>query len=61
MSRRDFLAALGSISLGLAAGPRAVGAALFPRSRDYPFSLGVASGYPTASGVELWTRYTMQF
>ncbi|MBZ0250700.1 MAG: PhoD-like phosphatase N-terminal domain-containing protein, partial [Burkholderiales bacterium] len=27
-----------------------------PRFRAYPFTLGIASGSPTASGVVLWTR-----
>lgn len=38
--------------------PRAVarGRLLRPRFSDYPFTLGVASGDPTANGVVLWTR-----
>ena len=28
------------------------------RAQTYPFALGVASGYPSAAGVTLWTRIT---
>src|SRR4051812_50205235 len=28
------------------------------RAQTYPFSLGVASGYPSPSGIVLWTRLT---
>jgi alkaline phosphatase D len=31
---------------------------VIPRIQDYPFTLGVASGYPTAESVMLWTRLT---
>src|SRR3954462_8292871 len=46
-TRRRFLLSLGA----LAASPA------FSQFAS-PFSLGVASGYPTASGVVLWTRLT---
>jgi alkaline phosphatase D len=47
-SRRDFL--LGSLAAPLA------GCAKPVRFESYPFTLGVASGYPTTDGVALWTR-----
>src|SRR3954464_8793577 len=28
------------------------------RAQTYPFSLGVATGYPSPSGIVLWTRLT---
>jgi alkaline phosphatase D len=55
-SRRSFLA--GSIALtgaGMLPGGRLVAASRVRFSRD-PFSLGVASGYPTADSIVLWTR-----
>ncbi len=36
--------------------PRAIGRLAAPRFASYPFTLGVASGDPTADGVVLWTR-----
>jgi alkaline phosphatase D len=56
ITRRKFIGAVGVSALGVAISPTLVRAALFPRSRGYPFSLGVASGYPSASGMVLWTR-----
>ena len=50
ISRRRFLLA----SLLAPALARASGSV--PRFSAYPFSLGVASGYPAADGVALWTR-----
>jgi alkaline phosphatase D len=44
-ARRRFLLSLGALAVSPA----------FPQSA-YPFGLGVASGYPTASGMVLWTR-----
>jgi alkaline phosphatase D len=44
-TRRRFLKTLGA----LAVSPRL-------RAQSYPFSLGVASGYPSPSGMTLWTR-----
>lgn len=58
-SRRDFLRgsaaawALSAFRLPMAV---AHGRLLAPRFAAYPFSLGVASGDPTADGVVLWTR-----
>jgi alkaline phosphatase D len=46
-TRRRFLQSVGAL---------AVSSTL--RAQAYPFSLGVASGYPTRSGVTLWTRLT---
>ncbi len=58
-SRRSFLT--GGLLLGgaLATGvalPRTASAAAAPRLVTDPFTLGVASGDPTATGVVLWTR-----
>jgi alkaline phosphatase D len=47
-SRRQFL--LASLAAPLA------GCALPVRFESYPYTLGVASGYPTIDGVALWTR-----
>src|SRR5690606_14304816 len=52
ISRRRFL--LGALALGVPV-PRLVGAA-GPALAAHPFSLGVASGYPTPTGMTLWTR-----
>lgn len=50
--RRDFLRVLGGAAcLGMARWPRAAS-----RLDRYPFSLGVASGYPGPHGMVLWTR-----
>lgn len=57
MSRRELLKvawALGLTSFGHTVGARLAFAQ--PIFRQYPFSLGVASGDPTADGVVLWTR-----
>ena len=55
-SRRDFLA--GSLALTTAgiSAPRILRAAAKPIFTADPFTLGVASGYPTATSVVLWTR-----
>ncbi len=60
-SRRDVLrAAFGLTASGIAMSllPGAVRAAPYTGTRftAYPFALGVASGYPRADGVSLWTR-----
>ena len=36
--------------------PRAIGRLAAPRFASYPFTLGIASGDPTADGIVLWTR-----
>jgi alkaline phosphatase D len=46
IDRRRFLATLGALAVSPA----------FPQSGSYPFARGVASGYPLASSVVLWTR-----
>jgi alkaline phosphatase D len=46
-TRRRFLQGLGAL---------AVSSRL--RAQSYPFALGVASGYPSPSGITLWTRVT---
>ena len=46
-TRRRFLQSVGALAIA----PRL-------RAQSYPFALGVASGYPSASGVTLWTRVT---
>src|SRR3954469_1767212 len=45
VDRRRFLVSLGALAVSPA----------FAQATS-PFALGVASGYPTASGVVLWTR-----
>jgi len=56
LSRRDLLrAAAGLGLLGFLPAGR-VFAQAQPRFVAYPFGLGVASGYPTADGISLWTR-----
>jgi len=51
-TRRDFLHGL------LLGGATLSSARLWatPRFTDYPFTLGVASGYPSPDGIALWTR-----
>jgi alkaline phosphatase D len=51
-NRRHVLQAAGSGMLLAAPAVRAA----FGQARSDPFTLGVASGYPTADGVVLWTR-----
>jgi len=53
-SRRDFLLRSAALSATLALPATALWAQ--PRFADYPFSLGVASGYPQPDAVVLWTR-----
>jgi alkaline phosphatase D len=48
LERRRFLKTLGALGVSLAA----------PRITSYPCTLGMASGYPSASRVVLWTRLT---
>jgi alkaline phosphatase D len=59
LSRRELLVALAGLglsgTLGALAPGRAVAQAL-QRFVGYPFTLGVASGYPRADGFSLWTR-----
>ena len=52
ISRRDFLGCAGLAAAGMAASRLLAQ----PRFATYPYTLGVASGYPTADGVVLWTR-----
>ena len=59
LNRRRFLARIGGVAglAALAQLPTDPGSAAPGRSRtDYPFTLGVASGDPTPTGVVLWTR-----
>jgi len=55
-SRRDFLS--GTLALVAAGAPstRVLRAEATPRVTSEPFSLGVASGYPTPTSMVLWTR-----
>ena len=53
-SRRGFLRSLAVLGAASASPLKAQP----PRFASYPFSLGVASGYPSADGVVLWTRLT---
>ena len=55
IGRRNFIA--GALTLAVAqAAPFVRRGAAQPRLPGPPFTLGVASGYPTATGVVLWTR-----
>src|SRR5688572_25333080 len=51
--RRRFLQGLAALGVS-----SALPACAQPRFASYPFTLGVASGYPSASSVALWTRLT---
>ncbi len=53
-SRRGFLRSLAVLGAASASPLKAQS----PRFASYPFSLGVASGYPSADGMVLWTRLT---
>lgn len=57
IARRQLLRGAASLA-GLALAPAAIGGVVLaaPSLADNPFSLGVASGEPTADGVVLWTR-----
>ena len=57
MKRRQFLKSAAG-GLGIFAATTADASAF--SSQDYPFTLGVASGDPTPSGVVLWTRLAPQ-
>jgi alkaline phosphatase D len=52
VSRREFLLRAAALAAALPA-PRLLAQPSFDR---YPFSLGIASGYPAPDGVVLWTR-----
>jgi alkaline phosphatase D len=57
LSRRDLLKIAGTIGLSAIGRPaRAQGTVGRPIFRDYPFTLGVASGDPLPDGIVLWTR-----
>jgi alkaline phosphatase D len=58
LSRRKFLTVAGSAGVAVAATqfPFAKARSAPARFTGYPFTLGVASGDPTADGVVLWTR-----
>ena len=57
VSRRSFLTWTTSLATAVLWSSRATGAVLQnPTFVDYPFTLGVASGDPTADGFVLWTR-----
>lgn len=56
-TRRSFLFATLAAGLLVAS---AGGWAASRRWSAYPFTLGVASGYPTPDGVVLWTRLAPQ-
>jgi alkaline phosphatase D len=56
-SRRGFLTGLGASLIQLAVAEHTLSRFASAQSlKDYPFTLGVASGDPTADGVVLWTR-----
>ena len=52
-SRREFLRATAGLAVAATPWPSLLAQ---PRFASDPFTLGVASGYPTAEGVVLWTR-----
>jgi alkaline phosphatase D len=55
--RRTFLAATSSLAAAALWSSRALANVVTaPKFSGYPFTLGVASGDPTSSGVVLWTR-----
>jgi alkaline phosphatase D len=54
--RRGFLTSTGATLLYAALAPQARTRMSAQSLGDYPFTLGVASGDPTADGVVLWTR-----
>src|ERR1700712_530129 len=58
LSRRKFLTVAGTAGVAVAATqfPFASARTAPARFTGYPFTLGVASGDPTSSGVVLWTR-----
>ena len=57
ISRRSFLQGTTSFVAAALLSTRARGVvASSPRFSNYPFSLGVASGDPSLTGVVLWTR-----
>ena len=47
---------VGTVAAGAVLRPRSVAAKLLGSSSAYPFTLGVASGYPSPGGMILWTR-----
>lgn len=55
-TRRQLVRAALATALFAALRPGVGRAAPNPRFVGYPFTLGVASGYPTPTGVTLWTR-----
>ncbi|MSO76066.1 MAG: alkaline phosphatase [Alphaproteobacteria bacterium] len=56
LSRRRLLRGLGAAGLLPLAGPAFLAACAPTRVAGYPFTLGVASGYPLPTSVALWTR-----
>ena len=54
--RRRFVQALAALGLASALPSSRAQLQPNPRFAAYPFSLGVASGYPMSNGVVLWTR-----
>ena len=60
-SRRSFVIGTGAFTAAAVLGTRVIGAVnSSPKFASYPFSLGIASGEPTSSGVVLWTRLAPQ-
>ena len=59
VTRRNFLQRAGALALA-GVSPSCVRAFAQPRFAAYPFTLGVASGYPHAGGMTLWTRLAPQ-
>ena len=55
-SRRSFLASTASMAAALAVSRKTRGGGPAARFSRDPFSLGVASGDPSADGMVLWTK-----
>ena len=56
LTRRELLKIAGTLGLSALAQPAAAQSVSRPLFRDYPFTLGVASGEPAPDGIVLWTR-----
>src|SRR5436190_18248957 len=57
LSRRNFIAATGSLAAAAVWSSRAIGALKQNvKLSDHPFQLGVASGDPSPDGFVIWTR-----
>ncbi|MBM4194449.1 MAG: alkaline phosphatase, partial [Gemmatimonadetes bacterium] len=60
IERRDFLAELGALAYLTTGAPNVWRISSTARIQSDPFTLGVASGDPTATGAVIWTRLAPQ-